>query len=102
MTLPFLWVVLVFASARITRLVVTDTVTQDVRAWLLRRSRTQPWKFAAGLTSCPWCLGAHVSGWLVLVVWLVGYDLPLPWLWWPSVAGGQMIVNGADLSLDKH
>lgn len=95
------FVLLVFASARLTRLAVTDTVTLGARTWLIRHSRRQPWKWAAAVTSCSWCTGVYFAAALVAVVWAFR-PLPLPWLWIPAVAGAQMLVNGIDLRLDTH
>ena len=93
---PLLFVLLVFASARVTRLVVTDTITDPFRTWVLRRS---PW--FGELVSCPWCLGVWTSTAVVFAAWAY-HGLPLPLLWPWAVAGGQMLVNGVDLRLDRH
>ena len=102
MTLALLFLLLVVASARLTRLVTYDTITARVRTGLLRHGRRQPMKTVAAVSDCPWCMGVYCSAALVAAVWLVGYDLPLPLLWPWAVAGGQMLVNGLDLRLDTH
>lgn len=102
MTLAFLYLLLITASARIVRLITTDTITEPARTWLVRRARRRLGKSVAIGIACPWCVGVWVSAALVLIVWLLGYELPLPLLWVPAVAGGQMVINGADFNLDKH
>ena len=102
MSSPFLLVLLVFASARLTRLVTVDTIAEPARTWLLRRLRRRFGKSLASGLACPWCLGFWASASVVAVAWLAGYDLPLPLLWPWAVAGGQMLVNGVDLTLDRH
>ena len=97
MTAPFLFAVLVLASARLTRLVVTDTITASFRTWVLRRS-----SWFGELVSCPWCFGVWASTAVVAAAWLTGVSLPFPLLWPWAVAGGQMLVNGIDLRLDTH
>ncbi len=100
--MTLLFVLLVLASARITRLVVSDDITESARTWVRRHATTRPRRFVSDLVGCPWCLGLHVSALLVFLAWFDGCSLPLPLLWPWAVAGGQMLVNGLDLRLDSH
>lgn len=99
MTLALLYLLLITASARIVRLITTDTITEPARTWVLRRVRRKVGKSLATGLSCPYCVGWWVSLALVLAVWPLRHGLPLPLLWPWAVAGGQTIISGLDLRL---
>lgn len=102
MTLAFLYVLLVFCSARLTRLVTYDTITEPTRTWAMRRLRSRFGQSAAIGAGCPYCAGFWLSALVVLAAWAFIDSLPLPLAWVWAVAGGQMLVNGIDLRLDTH
>lgn len=86
------------ATARLTRLVTTDTITRPLRTWLDRKAspkflpretdpdtgedvgfKTVPapagWKWASELVGCPWCIGLWLSFGMTLALWQLGcYD----------------------------
>lgn len=79
MTIP-LWLQLLLyamAAARVTGLIVSDSITEPARdallGWLDDRPRTLG-AFVAGVIECPWCAGMWVS--------LVAS--PLVWFWHAS------------------
>ena len=49
----------------------------------------QPQSALGRLITCPYCLGMWIALPLALYV-----DLPLWWLWWLSIAGGQAFLQG--------
>jgi hypothetical protein len=61
----------VLATARLTRLVTTDSITDPARAWL--HDHTPPW--VTYLVHCPWC----VSVWLGAGVAAATYNWPRTW-----------------------
>lgn len=48
-----------FVTARITRLVTTDRITQAPRGWLLRRLPSD--SLAAYLVVCDWCASVYIG-----------------------------------------
>jgi hypothetical protein len=77
------------ASARITRLLIRDEITDFIRVWVFRR--WSPQSKAGYFATCPWCVGM----WLALatapyVVWING------WSWWlyPIVAFAGSYTTG--------
>lgn len=99
--LVFRLVIASLASARVTNLLIQDTILDTPRAWLyawlLRRDHT---KIVEGL-QCPWCLGFWVAAlWTVSVlVWPIGATaFGLPWsvsmfAWW---LGGTWLDQGEE------
>lgn len=115
----FAFALVTLAAARVTRLLIHDTITEPMRRLLWRRlgnevppallesirhyvartqqtnprSRSWAWK----LINCPWCLGFWVS--LLLTAPLafspaIRALLPGPWpLWWPitALAASQLV-----------
>lgn len=79
MTLPAWLLLLVYmlAVARVTGLIVTDTLTEAPRdavlAWLDDRPATLG-SYIAKLITCPWCAS----------VWVAIVAVPLVWLWGTS------------------
>lgn len=68
--LAFLLVVLALASARITRLIVNDTISLPLRLLAIRRlGQNHP---IVTLLHCPWCSGWWVSVALTSFAWLAG------------------------------
>lgn len=58
------------ATARITRLVTTDRITQAPRRWLLKRLDQEG--LMAYLVVCDWCASVYAGGIVVVVVLLGG------------------------------
>lgn len=91
-------IILGLAAARLTRLVLLDSILERPRAWWQaklgewataddKRRRTSSGKWLLALLECPFCFSAWVSAGLIGVTWLVGTHVPLPvfaWLaaWW--------------------
>ena len=71
---PVLLVVYALAVARVTGLVVADTITEPARdrliGWLDDRPRTLGSAIAT-LITCPWCAS----------VWIAAVAAPLVWFW---------------------
>lgn len=69
---PIVLVVYVLATARLTGLVTTDTITEDVRdqliGWLDDRPRTLG-NYVATLITCPWCSAVWISAAVVGLAW---------------------------------
>lgn len=89
-------VLFVLATHRLTRLVIRDEVPLVAlpRDWILdtfgryddegkltggRRLGKLGWALAYVFT-CDWCMSIWVGYGLLLVVWLTGVDMPVPWL----------------------
>jgi hypothetical protein len=70
------------AVARITRLVVADTITEDVRTWAALRLQVRGHEKVAYLLECPWCAGMWVS----LAVALAHRSAAWKVLRWPLAA----------------
>lgn len=77
------------AAYRLTRLVVEDTITEDLRNRLLnkveRGSKTET------LLTCPYCAGFWVAGAVVLAT-----RLPAPLLSWWAIAGATSLIAEFD------
>ena len=109
MNLALLFVLLAFATGRITRLVVADDLPplRLTRNWIVglrpdvmakqptgrnatRVPENAPYRnhwWLGELITCAWC----ASGWVSLGLWLgTWWFVPLPWpvLWWPAIWGG--------------
>ncbi|MFJ9085865.1 hypothetical protein ACIRL3_25935 [Streptomyces sp. NPDC102384] len=61
------------ASTRLQRLIGADTITEPLRAWVIRKSGSDR---AGEFLACPWCSGFWTSVLCVLVAWL---SAGLPW-----------------------
>jgi len=74
MTDPVLLVIYALAVARLTGLVVSDSITEGARdtliGWLDDRPRTLG-SFVTGVIECPWCAG----------MWISLAASPLVWFW---------------------
>lgn len=89
------FVLLVMATARITRLITADTITSRMRFEIFKRyppkstrsgtGKVVKARFLGQLVDCPWCCGVWVSGVLVAVVCQL-VSIPLPGLVWPAIA----------------
>jgi fatty acid desaturase len=88
MTVP-LWLQLLIyalAVARVTGLIVSDTITEPARDALIVRLDDRPatlGNFIAALIQCPWCAGMWVSLAAAPLAWFLGSS---PWLLIPALA----------------
>lgn len=79
-----LWVTVlvlaVLAAARVTRLVVGDTITFPLRDWAARHDHgpRTPVHWLHGLITCPWCFGFWVCLAAVLVAWQIAPHPVMP------------------------
>lgn len=64
---PLLLVVAVLASARITRLVTTDRITEAPRRWVV--NRLDPLSLAAYMVTCVWCVGTWITIAVTAAAW---------------------------------
>lgn len=65
---PVTLIVLIFAVARVTRLIVDDKISLPIRQWVLAKSGDDGW-FTI-LVHCPWCMGVWVSAEMTAVTFL--------------------------------
>ena len=103
MTLP-VWLqiaIYALAVARVTGLIVTDTITEGARdaliGWLDDRPRTLG-AFIADLIQCPWCAGMWVSLVAAPLVWSWGDS---PALLIPALALAFSQVTGMTSNLGR-
>lgn len=96
MTIP-VWLALLLyalAVARLTGLIVSDSITEPARdalvGWLDDRPKTLG-SFVAGIIECPWCAGMWVSLIASPLIWLWG-DSPVMLI--PTVALAFSQVTG--------
>lgn len=88
-----MFVVLVLAAYRITRLIAVDDLTAPLR------DRVHGW--LGELVTCPFCVGVWVSA--AVVLFAANTVVPLHWEWvvlvTAAVAGGQSLCSAADARL---
>lgn len=75
------------ATARITRLVTTDRITQAPRRWVL--SKLEDDGLMAYLVVCDWCASVYVGAGVAVLLW-AGPD----WVVWPMAALAFSYVTG--------
>lgn len=75
------------ATARITRLVTTDRITQAPRSWIIKR--LNPEGLLAYLIVCDWCASVYVGAGVAALLW-VGPA----WIVWPLYALAFSYVAG--------
>jgi hypothetical protein len=103
MTTPVWLQILVYALAvaRVTGLIVADSITEDARdaliGWLDDRPATLG-SFIAALIQCPWCAGMWVSLIAAPLVWLWG-DTPVMLI--PALALAFSQVTGMISSVGR-
>lgn len=88
-------IVLLIAAARVTRLVTTDTITNDMRLWVDKiatpadhHTPVAMWRIMlTELVHCPWCIGFWISAAAAAIAEIHTPTAPLPpWLAIPAVA----------------
>lgn len=115
---PFLLMLMVLTTFRVTWLITRDSIplVRLPREWLLEKAvenriedasyetvddtageyvRTYRgyWYHLADLVTCPWCVSVWVAGVVTLVTVLVSpAGLSMPWLWFGATAGGAAIM----------
>jgi hypothetical protein len=101
MTSPVLLVIYALAVARVTSLIVTDTIFDTARerliGWLDDRPATLG-AFVAGVIECPWCAGMWVSLIASPLVWFWG-DSPVMLI--PALALAFSQVTGMISNLGR-
>ncbi len=103
MTIPPAVALIVYALAvaRLTGLIVADSITEPARdaliGWLDDRPKTLGSALAT-LITCPWCAGMWVSLIASPMVWL-WWDSP--WLLIPAIAGAFSQVTGMVASVGR-
>jgi len=65
------------AIARLTGLIVADSITEPARDWIIEHLDDRPntaGSMLATLITCPWCAG----------MWVALIASPMVWFWWDS------------------
>lgn len=93
MSYPLEVVLLVAASARLTRLVYADSITKTARLWVWKRWHpTTTWP--GRLLDCPWCISVWASGVVVATAAVtVGCAAPLLTFAAVAEAAGLILVR---------
>ena len=84
-------VILFGVTARLTRLITEDTITDRLRVWVMRKGGG-PDSMAYTWVRCPWCVGLWIAFAVTCGAWLISLAtstplLPVPaWLWVPGLA----------------
>jgi fatty acid desaturase len=103
MTVP-LWLQLLIyalAVARVTGLIVEDSITEPARDWIIERLDDRPatlGSFIAALIQCPWCAGMWVSLLASPMVWFWGAS---PVMLIPAIALAFSQVTGMISNLGR-
>lgn len=103
MTIPAWLQLLIYALAvaRVTGLIVSDSITEPARdalvGWLDDRPKTLG-SFVAALIECPWCAGMWVSLVAAPLVWFLG-DSPVMLI--PAIALAFSQVTGMTAPLGR-
>ena len=119
-TEPFLFVILAFLVARVTRFIWLDDLIKGSRtklkAWLqlghipedvVGSPKMEEWlneyhnnhpqraffrNKAYDLIDCAWCISIWVSGFTIAALYLfTDYTLPLPVFWWPALSMAAVV-----------
>lgn len=103
MTVP-LWLQLLIyalALARLTGLIVADSITEPVRDWIMVRLDDRPATLGAAISTlitCPWCAGMWVALVAAPLVWFLG-DSPVMLI--PALALAFSQVTGMTANLGR-
>jgi len=103
MTVPVSVTLIIYtlAVARVTGLIVSDSITEPARdaliGWLDDRPKTLGAAIAT-LITCPWCAGMWVSLIAAPLVWFLGDS---PWLLIPALALAFSQVTGMVASVGR-
>lgn len=101
--MALLFVVMVLATARLTRIVIADVITSGLRTRIFARfppasSKHGPAHPLGQLIDCAWCTGWWVAGGVVLVCSRFA-NVPVPLVAWPAVA---YLAGLIEVHLDAH
>lgn len=98
---PLLLVIYGLAVARLTGLIVADSITEDLRdgltAWLDDRPKTLG-NYVQILIGCPWCVSIWISAVAAPLVWFHGES---PFMLIPAIALAFSQVTGMISSLGR-
>jgi hypothetical protein len=101
MTSPVLLVIYALAVARLTGLIISDSITEGARdallGWLDDRPKTLG-SFIAAILECPWCAGMWVSLIAAPLVWFFGDS---PFMLIPAIALAFSQVTGMISNLGR-
>lgn len=85
-------VIMAGATARLTRLITEDTITEKLRITVMRAGGG-PDSMAYTWIRCPWCVGLWIAFLVTATTWALSLwllDIPLlpvpAWLWVPGLA----------------
>lgn len=103
MTIPVWLQLLVYALAvaRVTGLIVADSITEPIRDGIVKRLDDRPHTLGAWITDlieCPWCIGMWVSLVVAPLVWFWG-DSPVMLI--PALALAFSQVTGMTANLGR-
>jgi hypothetical protein len=101
MTDPVLLVIYALAVARVTGLIVSDTITEDARDALIKRLDDRPrtlGAFVIGVIECPWCAGMWVALAASPLAWFFGHS---PVMLIPAIALAFSQVTGMISNLGR-
>jgi hypothetical protein len=103
MTIPVWFQLLVYAlaAARLTGLVVADSLTEPVREWLILRLDDRPHTAGASIATlieCPWCAGMWISLVTSPMAWFWGDS---PFMLIPAIALAFSQVTGMTANLGR-
>lgn len=103
MTVPVWLQLLIYALAvaRLTGLVVSDTITEPARDRLIEALDNRPatlGRFIADVIECPWCAGMWISLVAAPLIWFFGES---PVMLIPALALALSQVTGATASLGR-
>lgn len=100
MTALITFIVLLFATIRVTRLIVTDKLSEPFRQLLVDKLGTS--SLVTYLFFCPWCVSVWIGFASSAIAWYVGGLQPfvsLPaWFAIPAIALGMSYITGWVLS----
>jgi hypothetical protein len=98
---PLLYLIYALAVARLTGLVVADSITEDARdsliAWLDDRPKTLG-NYISILIMCPWCVSIWIAFIAAPLVWFHGQS---PFMLIPAIALAFSQVTGMTHNLGR-
>lgn len=100
MTVPVWLQLLIYALAvaRVTGLIVADSITEPIRDWIVARLDDRPATLGESISTlitCPWCAGMWVSLAAAPLVWFLG-DSPVMLILGLALAFSQLTGMTSD------
>lgn len=85
--------IMFFASARLTRVITTDSISIPFREWVERTEGTRSEEFISFTTllNCHWCTGWWIAIFVAGSTWAWGDG---QWIWWIWLAASASYVLG--------